>query len=24
VFACADARLPDAARAERLVAYDPE
>jgi len=24
VFACADARLLDAARAERLVAYDPE
>jgi hypothetical protein len=24
VFACADARLLDAARAERLVAYEPE
>jgi hypothetical protein len=24
VFACADAGLLDAARAERLVAYDPE
>jgi hypothetical protein len=24
VFPCADARLLDAARAERLVAYDPE